>query len=166
MGPIVMRISEVTAVLFLAVIVAACQRTPMPLPPLPPQEVESGSTMTLLVPLTFASGSELLFQGQRQVSPTALANTRPYCKLVPLVGASRSLKPGPMKVGKVDYEERESGQTSAMYSVTRIALTAAPNQPGYTLSCGWPETGSSAEFLTTEQIYSAIGGQFTMQLQR
>jgi hypothetical protein len=34
------------------------------------------------------------------------------------------------------------------------------------LTCGWPEARSSASFLSTEQIYSAIGGQFTMQLQR
>jgi hypothetical protein len=71
-----------------------------------------------------------------------------------------------MKVGKVSYDERESGDTSAMFSVTRIGLTAAPNQPGYTLNCGWPEASSSPSFLTTEQIYSAIGGEFTMQLQR
>jgi hypothetical protein len=161
-----MRISKVTAVVWLAVIVAACQNTAAPLAPLPPQQIESGSTLTLLAPLTFGTGSELLFQGQRQVSPSAIAKTRPYCRLVPLSGASLSLTPGPMTVGTVDYDGREAGATSAMYSVTRIALTAAPNQPGYTLTCGWPEPGASAQFLTSEQIYSAIGGQFTMQLQR
>jgi hypothetical protein len=165
-----MRISEAAtrvAAAFAAVMIAACQHTTPPAPPLPPQQVESGSTLTLLAPLTFSTGrSELLFQGQRQVSAAALSKTLPYCRLVPQVGASHSLTPGPMKVGKVSYDERESGDTSAMFSVTRIGLTSALNQPGYTLSCGWPEASSSPSFLTTEQIYSAIGGQFTMQLQR
>lgn len=165
-----MRIGEAaakTAGTFAALMIAACQSTPPALPPLPPQQIESGSTITLLAPLTFPTGrSELLFQGQKQVSAAALSKTLPYCKLVPLVGAPHSLTPGPMWVGKVIYDERESGDTSAMFSVTRIGLTPAPNQPGYTLSCGWPEASSSASFLTTEQIYSAIGGQFTMQLQR
>ena len=156
-----------TAGTFAAVIIAACQNSPPPVPPQPPQQVESGSTITLLAPLTFPTGrSELLFQEQKQVSAAALSKTLPYCKLVSLVGAPHSLTPGPMRVGKVIYDERESGDTSAMFSVTRIGLTPALNQPGYTLSCGWPEARSSASFLTTEQIYSAIGGQFTMQLQR
>jgi len=165
-----MRINEAAgklAAMFAAVMVAACQSTTPTIPPLPPQQVESGSTITLLAPLTFPTGrSELLFQGQRQVSAASLSKSLPYCKLVPLVGAPHSLTPGPMKVGQVSYDERESGDTSAMYSVTRIGLMPAPNQPGYTLSCGWPEASSSSSFLTTEQIYSAIGGQFTMQLKR
>jgi hypothetical protein len=149
------------------VVIAACQSTTPTLPPLPPQQVESGSTITLLSPLTFPSDrSELYFQGQRQVSPATLSRSLPYCKLVPLVGAPHSLTPGPMKVGQVSYDERELGSTSAMFSVTRIGLMPARDQPGYTLSCGWPEASTSPSFLTTEQIYSAIGGQFTMQLQR
>lgn len=164
-----MRFSEAVsrgAGAFTAILLAACQHQAPTLPPLPPQQIESGSTLTLLTPLTFASGRpELLFQGQRQISAGALSKDLPYCKLAPLAGAAHSLTPGPMKVGSVSYDERESGDGSAMFSITRISLVAGSQQPGYTMSCGWPLPTPNPAFLTTEQIYSAIGGQFTMQLQ-
>ena len=165
-----MRFSEAAsrdALVFTAALLAACQHQAPTVPPSPPQQIESGSTLTLLTPLTFSGGrSELLFQGQRQVSAEALSKNLPYCKLVSLVGAAHSLTPGPMKVGNVSYDERESGEGSAMFSITRIALGAGSQQPGYKMSCGWPMPTPSPAFLTTEQIYSAIGGPFSMQLQR
>ena len=165
-----MQVSKVASsgtVIFTAVWLAACQHQAPTIPPPPPQQVESGSTLTLLTPVTFSSGrSELLFQGQKQVSAEALSKNSPYCKLVSLSGSAHSLTPGPMKVGNVSYDERESGEGSAMFSITRISLIAGSQQPGYKMSCGWPMPTPNPAFLTTEQIYSAIGGQFSMQLQR
>jgi len=160
-------VAPTSAILFTAAWLAACQQQPPTLPPLPPQQIESGSTLNLLTPLTFPGGqSELLFQGQKQVTPEALSPALPYCKLVsPLTGA-HSLTPGPMKVTGVNYDERESGRGSAMFSITRISLIAGPPQPVYEMRCGWLRASASPAFLNTEQIYSAIGGQFTMQLLR
>jgi hypothetical protein len=150
-----------------AAVLAGCQhKAPMDAT-LPPQQVESGSTLTLLTPLTFPSGrSELLFQGQRQVNAEALSKNLPYCKLASLNATGHSLVPGPMKVGNVSYDEREAGTGSAMFSITRISLLAGTQQPGYAMSCGWPTPTQAPAFLSTEQIYGAIGGQFTMQLLR
>ena len=154
------------AVLAIMGCVAACKHTAAP-PPSPPQQVETGSTFTLLAPLTFPNGrSELLFQGQRQVNADALARNLPYCKLVPQAGAPRALVPGSFRVGSVTYDERESGDSNAMLSITRITLVPGANLPGYTMSCGWPAATSGPAFLTTEQIYNALGGQFSMQLLR
>lgn len=156
------------AMVFAATVaLTACHTAPPAPPPTPPQQVEAGSTFTLLTPLTFPSArAELYFQGQRQVTRDALGQTEPYCKLTPQTGAPLSLSPGPMKVRSVTYDERELGDTSAMFGITRIALLATPNQPGYTMSCGFPQATSTPVFVSTEQIYNAIAGRFTMQLLR
>jgi len=154
------------AVFAAAIVVAACQHAAPTSAPSPPRQVETGSTFTLLTPLTFPPGrSELLFQGQRQVNADALVKNLPYCKLVPLSGAARALTPGSFTVGNVSYDERESGDGGAMFKLTRISLVASANQSGYTMTCGWPVASGQA-FLTTDQIYNAIAGQFSMQLLR
>ena len=154
--------------LFSAVWLAACQHQPSPtLPPLPPQQIETGSTLNLLAPLTFPAGrSELLFQAQKQVAAEALSPTLPYCKLVSPLAGAHSVTAGPMTVTGVNYDEREAGQSSAMFSMTRISLSAGSQSSGYEMRCGWPRPSSNPAFLTTEQIYGAIGGQFSMQLRR
>jgi len=153
------------AVLLAAITLSACRTAPQS-PRLPPQQIETGSTFTLLSPLTFPAGqSQVLFQEGRIVGANAISPRPPYCKLVPHAGAPLSLSPGTLRVGNVSYDERES-TGSAMFSITRISLSADPNKPGYTMSCGWSDATTAAEFVSTEQIYSAIRGQFTMQLLR
>jgi len=148
-------------------LLAACQQPPPGPPPAPPQQVEKGSRFTVLAPLGFPAGSsELLFQNEQLVTAAKLSRDMPYCKLAPEAGASRTLPPGSLTVRSVDYDEREIGSTPGIASVTRIALVAEPNRPGYTLSCGWPEDAPTRGFLTTQQIYNAIGGQFSMDLLR
>ena len=157
------------AVVGAAALLAACEhRSPPPAIPMPPQQVETGSTFTLATPLSFPPGSsELLFQNEQLVPPGKLARDMPFCKLVPEIGAPASLPAGNFTVGAVNYDEREIGTTSGMTSVTRIALSSDPRRPGYTLSCGWPEGAPARGFVTTEQIYNAIGGKyFTMNLAR
>lgn len=150
-----------------ALLLAACQHTSPTPPQAPPQQVETGSTFTLLTPLAFSpTTTELLFQSQRIVGAQALARNVPYCRLAPQVGAPRSIAPGKLTVASVTYDERESSSGRSMLSITRIALTVGANQPGYILSCGWPEATSAPAFVTTEQIFDAISGQFTMQLLR
>jgi hypothetical protein len=155
------------AALVTAWAVAACQSAPPALPPPPPQQVETGSTFTLLAPLTFQAGqAELYFQGGRLVASNALSPSLPVCRLVPQAGAPHSLMPGPLRVGSVSYDEREAGSSGAMFSSTRIALSTSPGQPGYAMTCGWAGPSAARRFVSSEQIYSALAGHFTMQLLR
>ncbi len=161
------KIAAAGAALLAAAVLTGCKSAPQAPPPAPPQQVEKGSTFTLLSPLTFpANLSQLLFQDGRLVGASAISPASPHCKLVPHAGAPHSLLPGPLTVGSVSYDERESGTGSAMFSITRITLLANPSQPGYTMSCGWSAALASPNFVSTEQIDSAIRGQFTMQLMR
>ena len=148
---------------------SACQHRPQAEPdPGPPQQVVTGSKFTVLAPLNFSAGrSELLFQNEQLVTAAQLSQDMPYCRLAPDAGAPQTIAPGSLPVRSVDYDERESGGTSGMVSVTRIALSAAANSPGYVLSCGWPARATSRGFVTAQQIYNAIGGQlFSMDTLR
>ncbi|MGE5161752.1 MAG: hypothetical protein ACM3O5_09610 [Betaproteobacteria bacterium] len=147
-------------------LLAGCQHQPPAVTP-PPQNVEAGSTITLLAPLTFpAGGAELLFQGLKQVTPETLATSMPVCKLrSPLSGPS-SLTPGPMKVTSVRYDELEAGRSGGMFGITTIMLAAGANQPDYEMRCGWLLPSAGPATLNSQQIYDAIGGQFSMQLLR
>lgn len=164
-----MRITGTTAasaLLVLTTCLAGCQHQPVAVTP-PPQQVETGSTITLVTPLTFPAGrSELLFQGLKQVTPQALAPTLPVCKLRSSLSGPSSLTPGPMKVVDVRYDELEAGQSGGMFGITTIVLAVGPGQPNYQMRCGWLVPLPVPATLTSQQIYDAIGGQFTMQLLR
>ena len=149
-------------------VLAACQHQPDPPIAMPPQQVETGSQLVLATPLSFPAGSaELFFQNEQVVPAGKLARDMPYCKLTPESGAAAPIAPGTFTVGAVNYDEREIGTTSGMVSVTRIALSADPSRAGYTLLCGWPAGAPMRGFVTTQQIYNAIGGKyFTMNLLR
>lgn len=156
------------AVLATLALLAACEHQPTAPIAMPPQQVETGSRFTLATPLSFPPGSsELLFQNEQVVPLGKLSRDMPYCKLTSESGSTGPIAPGSFTVGAVNYDEREIGTTSGMVSVTRIALSADPNRSGYTLLCGWPQGAPMRGFVTTEQIYNAIGGKyFTMNLLR
>jgi hypothetical protein len=145
----------------------ACAQKPSPPIPEPPQQVETGSRFVLGTPLSFpAGGAELLFQNERLVTAATLSREMPYCRLAPEPGAARTLAPGRFTVGAVTYDEQGSGGSGGMVSLTRIALSADASRPGYLLSCGWAAGAASRGFVTTQQIFDAIGGQFSMDLLR
>ncbi len=150
-----------------AALLAACQHATPPAVLPPPQQVVTGSTFNLYSPLAFPTGSsELLFQNERLISAANLSRDMSYCRLTPDSGAPRTIAAGKLTVGAVSYDEREVGATGAMTAVTRISLAAQAGRPGYTLSCGWPAGGSARGFTNADQIFNAIGGQFSMDLLR
>ena len=150
-----------------AALLGACQHASPPPDPGPPQQVLTGSTFNLQSPLTFPAGSPvLLFQNERLVTATSLLREMPYCSLTPESGVPRTLPAGRLTVATVDYEVQETGATGVMTNVTRIALAAQAGRPGYTLSCGWPAGGPARGFMSADQIFNAIGGQFSMDLLR
>jgi hypothetical protein len=135
--------------------------------PAPPQQVETGSKFVLRTPLAFPAGAgEILFQNEQLVPAGKLDRNMPYCKLAPLTDPPRAVSPGTFTVGAVNYDEREIGTGSGMVKVTRIELAADAKQPGYALSCGWPAGASGRTFVSSDQIFNAIGGQFSMNLLR
>ena len=161
--------SRITGATLLGVfaLLAGCEHSPNPPIPEPPQQVETGSRFVLRTPLNVPAGSsELLFQNEQLVAATKLSPNMPYCKLTPESGGRGAIPPGNFTVGSVNYDEREIGTTSGMTRVTRIALTADASRQTYTLSCGWPAGAPARGFATTEQIFNAIGGQFSMNLLR
>lgn len=150
-----------------AALLAACQHASKPPVLPPPQQVETGSTFNLRSPLTFPAGrAELLFQNEQVVTASKLSREMHYCRLTPDSGAPRVIPAGRLTVGAVGYDTQAAGATGAMTAVTRIALVVDPGQPGYTLSCGWPAGGPARGFMSAEQIFNAIGGQFSMDLLR
>lgn len=150
-----------------ALVAAACQHASKPPVQPPPQQVETGSTFNLRSPLDFPAGSsELLFQNERQVSAANLSRDMHYCRLTPDSGAPRTVPAGRLTVGEIIYETQETGGTDAMTAVTRISLASQAGRPGYMLRCGWPARGPARGFMNAEQIFNAIGGQFSMDLLR
>ena len=150
-----------------AALLAACNHASKPPILPPPQQVETGSRFNIRSPLTFPEGSsELLFQNERLVTASNLSRDMPYCRLTRDSGAPGTVPEGRMTVGAVSYDTQAAGATGAMTAVTRIALVVDPGRPGYMLSCGWPAGGSARDFMSAEQIFNAIGGQFSMDLVR
>jgi hypothetical protein len=150
-----------------AALLAACQHAAPPPVLAPPQQVETGSTFNLHSPLVFPAGNpELLFQNEQVVMASKLSREMHFCRLTPETGAPGTIPPGRLTVGAVSYDVQETGGTVGMTAVTRIALAAQPGRPGYMLSCGWPAGGPARGFMNAEQIFNAIGGQFSMDLLR
>jgi len=144
-------------------LLAACQQpAPAPTAP-PPKEVQSGYIFVLGSPLVFPpENPELLFQDVQIVAAGRLSPDMPYCRLGPERGAPGAIAPGNLTVVAVTYDERGSGTAGGMASVTRIALSTVAGGPGYLLACGWPAGAPYQGFLTAQQIFNAIGGQFSM----
>lgn len=150
-----------------AALLAACGPASKPPVQSPQQQVETGSTFNLRSPLVIPAGSsELLFQNERLVTAANLSRNMHYCRLTRDGGAPREIPAGRLTVGAVSYDAEETSATGAMTAVTRIKLIVDPGRPGYTLSCGSPAGGPARGFLSAEQIFNAIGGQFSMELLR
>jgi len=133
----------------------------------PPQQVAAGSRFDLRVPLDFPPQSrEIFFQNGKIAGGVGLAAYEPYCRLRPIGAQPATMPPGTYVVSAVDYDERETWSGRAQRNVTRITLGAEARSPAYALSCGWPEGAPAQGFLTTQQIYNAIGGQFSMDIPR
>jgi hypothetical protein len=162
---------SLVATLVGAALLVGCEtiglRKPPPLPAKPLQ-IEAGSRFTLGVPLIISpEANALYFQDSRLVSGAEIARNFPYCRLTPTSAAApRMIEPATFTVRSVEYDENKIGSTGKAVSVTRIELVANPTQPGYTLSCQWPEGGPSRSFLTSEQVQGAIGAHFSLALLR
>ncbi len=164
--PATRRSSTLFAALAGAALLVGCQnfghQAP---PPAQPLQIETGSRLTLSMPLVFPAGVTTLYlQDNQRVSFAQITRAFPYCRLTRTSAAtSQTIQPATFTVESVDYDDREIGTTGQPLNVTHLRLVADSN---YTLSCLWPEGGPSRNFLTSMEIQGAVGAYFSMVLVR
>jgi hypothetical protein len=143
---------------------SAQQEAQTPVAPLVPDDIVTGSQLRLRVPLNLpASGAPLLFQSNAIVTQGELGNDVPYCRFTPASsGAPRTLKPAVFTVRSIDYDDRETTAAGKPLSVTHYQLASDPKQPGYVLSCLWPEGAPAFAFVTTDQVQATISAFFAL----
>jgi len=143
---------------------AAKEEAKTPAAPAAPTAIVRGSKLTLRVPLNFPpSGAPLMFQRNAIVTPAQLAGNAPFCRFTPASSAvSRSLKPTTFTVRNIDYDERRSASGPRPVSVTHYRLALDPKQPGYVLSCEWPEGAPSGAFVTADDVEATVSAFFTI----
>lgn len=143
---------------------AAQQEAQTPVAPDAPTQIMMGSRLTLRVPLELpANGAPLLFQGNAIATPAQLAGNAPFCALAGAsANAPRALKPTIFTVRNIDYDDRSSRKGPKAVSVTHYTLVADAKQPGYVLSCQWPEGGPALDFVTTDEVQATISAFFML----
>jgi hypothetical protein len=147
---------------------ASAQEAQTPVAPVAPDDILTGSRLTLRVPLTLpANGAPLLFQSNAVVTRPQLARNAPYCRFDSAgPGAPRAVKPTTFTVRQIEYDEREVGNTSSEGSVTRYMLASNPKEPGYILSCQWPAGAPSLAFTTTDEVQATVSTFFMLDAAR
>lgn len=147
---------------------AAKQEARTPMAPDAPTQIVTGSHMNLRVPLELpASGAPLLFQGNAIATRAELAKNAPFCRLAGAsADAPRALKPTTFTVRGIDYDDRRAPGGPRPVAVTHYTLVADPGQPGYVLSCQWPEGAGAFAFVTTDQVQATISAFFTLDASR
>jgi hypothetical protein len=143
---------------------ASAQEAQTPVAPVAPDDILTGSRLTLRVPLTLpVNGAPLLFQSNAVLTRPQLARNAPYCRFASAgPGAPRAVMPTTFTVRQIEYDEREVGNTSSEGSVTRYMLASNPKEPGYILSCQWPAGAPSLAFVTTDEVQATVGAFFML----
>lgn len=143
---------------------AAKQEAKTPSAPDAPTEIVTGSRLTLRAPLNLPpGGAPLLFQGNAIVTSAQLAGNAPFCRFAPASsGVSRAVKPTTFTVRNIDYDERRSASGPRSVSVTHYSLASDPKQPGYVMSCQWPEGAPAGAFVTIDEVQAAVSAFFTI----
>ena len=143
---------------------AAKAEASTPAAPIVVTEIGKGSRITLRVPLDLpADGAPLLIQSNAIVTRPRLAGNAPYCGFAgEAPGAPRAVKPATFTVRDIGYDERQSAAGRNPAGVTHYKLATAAKQPGYVLSCQWPDGTPSAAFVTAGEVQAAIGAYFTL----
>ncbi len=130
-----------------------------------PQEVRSGSVLTLKQVLSIPSGSAFVyFQDQRQLPPESLRANYPYCRfgLDDPASAVREVRPNAFVVTGVDYDERSVGSSGEVVAASRINLQTELGEKGYHMTCMLPAAAGYARFINVPEIRGAVGEFFTV----
>jgi len=132
----------------------------------PPQDVSSGSTLTLNKTIVIPAGSTAVhFQDTQLVALAAIRPDYAYCKFEfnDPTSTARNVEPQSFTVTSVDYDERSVGSVGDDVSSTRMNLQSERQAAAYRMTCMLPATVASARFVTVSEINGALGGFFTLQ---
>lgn len=146
---------------------AACHHHPKQAPLAdPPQDVASGSTLTLNQALSIPAGSASVhFQDTQMVSVAGLRPSNPYCMfgLPGPTNAARDVGPQAFTVTGVDYDEGAAGSAGEVVTATRIDLQTWQGTKGYSMTCMVPRAAENPRFVTVPEINGALGDFFTLK---
>jgi len=143
----------------------ACQSRHPAYPPAAPEQVQSGSVLTLKQNISFAAGSRYVyFQDQQFVTPQSLRPNYPYCRLGldEAAAALHEVHPSTFVVTSVDYDERSAGSAGAVVSATRMNLQNELGAKDYHMTCMLPRSAGYARFISVPEIRGAVGEFFSL----
>jgi hypothetical protein len=149
-------------------LLAACQSRETTInfaDPHPPQDVSSGSTLTLNTNIVIPAGSAAVhFQDTQLVAIAAIRPNYAYCKfeLNDPTSTARNVEPQSFTVASVDYDERSVGSVGEDVSSTRMNLQSRKQAKAYRMTCMHPASVASARFVTVSEINGALGNYFTL----
>lgn len=157
------------SILFLLVATAtaswAHKKEPFEAVPIP-QDIEQGDSFTLLKPVEIASGKNAVyFQGGKPVEQENIDPSVPYCRLELTAPAATKLmiQQQPFTVTEVIYDERGQGNTNKEKSITYFSLKGKKAAQVKRMACGWPDAATQQDFLTPEQIATALAEYVTIE---
>jgi hypothetical protein len=130
-----------------------------------PQDIRTGSVLTLKQNLSIPSGSAFVyFQDQQILAPESLRANYPYCRfgLDDPSSAVREVRPNAFVVTGVDYDERSAGSSGEAVAATRMNLQTELGAKGYHMTCMLPASAGYARFITVPEIRGAVGEFFTV----
>jgi len=154
------------ALLFLgAFILSACHSHPKKAPADPPQNVSSGSTLTLNRAIVIPKGSTAVhFQDTQLIEVASIQPNYAYCKFEHShpASAAHKVEPQAFTVASVDYDEQSVGSMGEPVSSTRMNLQSGQQAAAYRMTCMLPAGPDSAHFVTVYEINGALGNYFTL----
>jgi hypothetical protein len=130
-----------------------------------PQDVRTGSVLTLKQNLSIPTGSAFVyFQDQQILAPESLRANYPYCRfgLDDPSSAVREVRPNAFVVTGVDYDEQSAGSSGEAVAATRMNLQTELGAKGYHMTCMLPASAGYARFITVPEIRGAVGEFFTV----
>lgn len=132
----------------------------------PPQDIPSGSTFKLRKTITLpAGGGTLYFQDAQLIAKAAVQPNYVYCtfEIDNPPSTARKIKRQVFTVKSVDFDERETGETHKVTSVSIIHLDAEHPTDAASMRCQWPDKGPATGFVTADEIRGALGGYFALK---
>ncbi|HUL42406.1 MAG TPA: hypothetical protein VLV32_10965 [Burkholderiales bacterium] len=154
------------AILLLGILeLGACHSRAKTVPVDPPQNVSSGSTLTLNQTIVIPDGSTgVHFQDTQLVEIASIQPNYAYCKfeLNDPAGPARNIEPQAFTVASVDYDQESIGSLGEAVSSTRMNLQSGQQAAAYHMTCMLPAGPDSARFVTVYEINGALGNYFTL----